>query len=114
MIPEQSRKEKGATMSDRKIPFGLMNATVVWCAVLLGAHATGVAQISTSATPRTLDEISPKQFETLFRIIKPKPGESLWAEIPWMRNLTEARKKAAAEGKPVAVWTMSGEPTGMC
>jgi hypothetical protein len=34
-------------------------------------------------------------------------------EIPWLTNLTEARAKAAAEGKPILVWIAAdGHPLG--
>lgn len=57
---------------------------------------------------------APARFEELHKLMKPQPGEWKWAEIPWMSDLAEARKKAAAEGKPLYVWTMAGEPLGQC
>jgi len=50
----------------------------------------------------------------LHGLIKPRADEWKWARIPWMGDLAEARKKAAAEGKPLYVWTMAGEPLGQC
>jgi hypothetical protein len=50
----------------------------------------------------------------MFKLIKPAADESYWSEIPWMMDLAAARRKAAAEGKPLVVWTMSGEPLGHC
>lgn len=55
-----------------------------------------------------------ESFEKLHALMKPQPGEWNWARIPWMSDLGEARKKAAAEGKPLYVWTMAGEPLGQC
>lgn len=52
--------------------------------------------------------------EELHRLMKPRADEWKWAQIPWMSDLAEARKKAAAEGKPLYVWTMAGEPLGQC
>ena len=60
------------------------------------------------------DRGSVESFEKLHSVIKPQPGEWAWARIPWMSDLGEARKKAAAEGKPLYVWTMAGEPLGQC
>jgi hypothetical protein len=53
-------------------------------------------------------------FEHNHALMKPQAGEWAWARIPWMGDLAEARKKAAAEDKPLYVWTMAGEPLGQC
>ena len=57
-------------------------------------------------------KISPDDFDKLHKLIKPHPGEAAWAEIPWLTDLWEARKKAAAEGKPIFVWIAAGEALG--
>jgi hypothetical protein len=44
--------------------------------------------------------------------VLPTPGESAWLEIPWETDLWEARRRAAAEGKPVFLWEMDGHPLG--
>src|SRR5262249_23744935 len=56
--------------------------------------------------------IRPAQFGQLHAMIKPQRGEAPWAEIAWITDLWEARKKAAAEGKPILFWSASGEPLG--
>jgi hypothetical protein len=56
----------------------------------------------------------PESFEALHGRVKPQPGEWNWARIPWMSDLAAARRKAAAEDKPLYVWTMAGEPLGQC
>jgi hypothetical protein len=59
--------------------------------------------------------LSPSEFDQLHALIRPQPGESRWAEVPWMTSLWEARKKAAAEGKPLFIWVISdGHPCGLC
>ena len=45
----------------------------------------------------------PETFERCFQQIRPRPGESLWSRVPWLTDLHEARRKAAAEGKPMFV-----------
>lgn len=40
--------------------------------------------------------------------IKPQPGESRWLEIPWFLDVHEARQKAAAEGKPLFIYSGGG------
>ncbi len=54
--------------------------------------------------------IAPEQFARLRAQIKPEPGG--FEDIPWMTNLWEARRKAAAEGKPMYVWSGGGPPCG--
>jgi hypothetical protein len=47
----------------------------------------------------------------LHRLAKPQPGESLWARIPWLTNLQEARKRAVAQDKPLFLWRAGGGDT---
>lgn len=54
-------------------------------------------------------------FEKLHRMLKPQPGESRWMEVDWHPSVWEARKKAAAEGKPLLLWAGSGgAPSAGC
>ena len=64
-----------------------------------------------TAGPLRADEPKPLgtgEFEKLHEMLKPQPGESRWMEIDWYPNVWEARKKAAAEGKPLFLWAGSG------
>jgi len=54
--------------------------------------------------------LSAEQFGNLRALIKPTPGG--FDDIVWMTDLWEARKKAAAEGKPLLVWVGDGHPLG--
>jgi hypothetical protein len=59
--------------------------------------------------------IPPEQFDKIFKLIKPQPGELRFQEIPWLMSVYDARKKAAEEGKPILVWSGSGgAPVGVC
>jgi hypothetical protein len=56
-------------------------------------------------------EIAAADFDRLLDAIKPQRGESPWREIPWLTNVTEARKKASAENKPLVIFTAAdGSP----
>lgn len=78
--------------------------------VLLTA-ATGFAQ----EQPVTPTAIPAEQFVTLHNLIKPQAGELRFHEIPWLIDVWEARKKAAAEGKPILAWSgAGGAPIGVC
>lgn len=47
----------------------------------------------------------------LHRLAKPQPGESLWAQIPWLTNLKEARERSVLEDKPLFLWRAGGGDT---
>jgi hypothetical protein len=71
-----------------------------------------LAAPSAAAEPKP---IPPEQFDTLSALIKPEPGELLFQQIPWLLSVHDARVKAAAEGKPILVWSGSGgAPLGVC
>ncbi|HMF19837.1 MAG TPA: hypothetical protein VKE98_21710 [Gemmataceae bacterium] len=73
--------------------------------VLLGAASAFAA--GDDAAP----EIAAGDFDRLLAAIKPQPGESPWREIPWLTNVTEARRKASAENKPLVIFTAAdGSP----
>lgn len=56
-------------------------------------------------------EVPAAEFDRLFNEIKPQRGESPWREIPWLTDVTAARKKASAENKPMVIFTAAdGSP----
>jgi hypothetical protein len=58
-------------------------------------------------------KIASEDFARLQNAIRPEPGESPWREIAWMTSIRGARQKAAAEGKPILVFTAAdGSPLG--
>lgn len=61
---------------------------------------------------RASEPIAPEQFEPLHRTILPTPEEERWLQVPWQTSLWVARRKAAAEGKPILLWEMDGNPLG--
>jgi hypothetical protein len=50
------------------------------------------------------------QFGRLRELIRPQEGESNWRRIDWLTSLHDARVKAAAEGKPILLWSGGGAP----
>lgn len=75
-----------------------MKAFVVWVLCSLSA----VASAQEAATPGA------QSFGELHALVKPREGESRWMEIDWYPSVWEARKKAAAEGKPIFLMAGSG------
>jgi hypothetical protein len=58
------------------------------------------------------DEVKIDTLDRLRTLIKPRAEETKWEEIPWQVDLWEARRKAAAAGKPIVLWEMDGNPMG--
>ena len=56
------------------------------------------------------DGIPASQFQALRDLIRPQAGESRWRELDWLTSLHEARMRAAAEGKPILLWSGGGAP----
>ena len=74
-------------------------------------HAQGKAEPKAADA---LTELSPAQFGKFHAFLRPKANEMRFGEIPWMFDLWEARKHAAAEGKPLLILAASGNPCGTC
>ncbi len=51
-------------------------------------------------------------FARLHALLKPTPREDAWLQVPWRADLWQARKEAAARGKPILLWEMDGHPLG--
>lgn len=57
--------------------------------------------------------IDASDFDRLHAMIQPAPGESPWRKIAWVTNVTEARRRAIAENKPLVIFTAAdGSPLG--
>ncbi len=56
-------------------------------------------------------EIAPADFDRLHALIRPQPGESPWRDVEWRTSVREARREAAAAGKPILIFTAAdGSP----
>jgi hypothetical protein len=70
------------------------------------------------AKPSTKDLLTPESFSQLHKTLCLQPGEYRWDEIPWLASVWHARKKAAAENKPIFVFGTAGagfnDPLGNC
>ena len=54
------------------------------------------------------DATLPESFTRLHALIKPQPGESKWARVPWLTDLRGARRRAVAEDRPLFLWRSGG------
>jgi hypothetical protein len=87
----------------RKLAHGFLVAVIPFFAA-----GPAFAQVEPAAIPVV-------QFDKLFTLIKPQPGELRFHEIPWLIDVWAARKQAAVEGKPILVWSgAGGAPIGVC
>jgi hypothetical protein len=56
-------------------------------------------------------EIADNDFDRLLAAVKPQKDESPWRDVPWLTNVTEARRRAIAEDKPLVIFTAAdGSP----
>jgi hypothetical protein len=68
-------------------------------------------QVTPGRSGDTIPPIAPDDLGHLLATIKPQKGESPWREVPWLTNVTEARRKAVAEDKPLVIFTAAdGSP----
>jgi hypothetical protein len=69
-----------------------------------------------ASTAREL--LTPQSFPEFHKLIGPQPGEFRWEQVRWVASLWDARKKAAAEDKPIFVFGTNGagfnDPLGNC
>ena len=74
---------------------------------------TGLFSLPVLAAETRVPGIPVAQFELLQKAIRPQKGESPWRDIKWMTNVTEARRRAMAEDKPLLFFTAAdGSPLG--
>lgn len=76
---------------------------------------SAVIAIAVAAERLTAAELSEENSADVKRLIEPQEGEGLWRHVPWRTNLSQARRQAAAEGKPLLIWAGGGSaPLGGC
>jgi hypothetical protein len=74
------------------------------------AAALGFGALSAPPEVR-VPEIAVEEFERLREAMKPQRGESSWREIAWLTSVKEGWERAAAEGKPIIIFTAAdGSP----
>src|SRR5581483_9288276 len=81
----------------------------------IGTLVIGASLGRPARAEKAAQGLSPAEFATVQALIKPQPGEAKWLEIPWEIDVVAARKKAAAQGKPIFFLTGGGHsPLGDC
>ena len=77
---------------------------------IAAAVAVGLFGLAPQAAEQ--ETLSAANFQKLHAMIRPDVKKSFEA-IPWMTSLWEARKKAAAEDKPIVLWSGDPHPLGV-
>jgi len=60
-------------------------------------------------TQPTLEEL-----EKRAAILRPKPEEQKWLQIPWLVDLAEGMRLAKEENRPIFLWATTDEPLDRC
>jgi hypothetical protein len=85
-------------------------------ASLIGLFALQ-ASADTSRPPSKLD-LTPATFPKLHALIRPQENEWRHLRVNWLTDVAAARKRAAAEDKPIVICYTGGagynEPLGTC
>ena len=79
---------------------------------VLAAGLVAVGHVSLTRPTTAAPPLSADDAARLRAVIRPIDGEEAFDTIPWEISLWEARKKAAAEGKPIFVWSAAADPVG--
>ena len=72
------------------------------------------AKAANQGGSEAVTELTPAQVGKFHALLRPQAKEMRFGKIPWMFDLWEARKKAAAEGKPLLILGAAGNPCGTC
>jgi hypothetical protein len=78
------------------------------CGALAAYQTPAADEPATKVADTSPERLLVEKFTEVQKLIKPRPGESLWMQIPWQNSLWEARQMAAAQGKPMFIWSGSG------
>jgi len=75
------------------------------------------AQEATTTAPKT-KFVTPENFSKLHTLIRPHENEWRHLNVQWLTDVVAARKRAAAEDKPLVICYTGGagynEPLGVC
>lgn len=110
----------------RGMMLGRLRSTALVLSLLVVLTGTGwltfraiaqsaAAPLPVEEPPTSLPTDDVARFARAHQLLKPQTGESRWMEAPWLTSLWEARRKAAAEGKPILLVVAGKDsPLGPC
>lgn len=68
-----------------------------------------VAGWADSSERPTLEELTKKA-----TVIKPRPDELKWQQIPWLVDVVEGVRLAKEENRPIFLWATTDDPLERC
>ena len=78
----------------------------------------GAAATAAETAPGYKDRLTPETVPALHALVRPHKGEWRHLQVEWLTDVVAARKRAAAEDKPIVVCYTGGagynEPLGVC
>ena len=76
------------------------------------------AHFASAEPPSAKTDLTSASFSKLHALVRPQPNEWRHLQVNWMTDVVAARKKAAAEDKPLVICYTGGagynEPLGVC
>jgi hypothetical protein len=89
------------------------------CALAISVTPTIVGEEPTGkAAPNCKRDLTPESFAKLHTLIRPHEMEWRHLKVEWLTDVIAARKRAAAEDKPIVICYTGGagynEPLGTC
>lgn len=99
---------KGAIYTMTVTKLKTVAAVIVAATLVTGGGVAVVHHAASAGQQNTREQLTPQTFAKLQTLIKPQPGEALWREISWHISIHEAHEQAAAQGKPLLVWSGGG------
>ena len=108
-------------MSLRRFALALVALAGAFCAAPLLPDEAAKSRAATPAQESRLNvkhDLTPETLPALHALIRPHEGEWRHLRVGWMTDVVAARKKAAAEDKPIIILYTGGagynEPLGTC
>ena len=84
---------------------------------LYSANAEDTASSESAASP-SKNDLTPASFPKFWSLVRPQESEWRHLKVEWVTDVIAARKRAAAEDKPLVVLYTGGagynEPLGVC
>ncbi|MEM7202261.1 MAG: hypothetical protein AAF628_18470 [Planctomycetota bacterium] len=93
-------------------------AVTLTCALLATVTATPAAAQATAPpstvpqAPAVPSDLTDANWAAWAAHVRGDEGERAWARLPWEPSFHEGLQAAAAQGKPLLLWTMNGHPLG--
>ncbi len=85
---------------------------------LLTSLALALGALPAAANEPAKADLTPGTFRTIHDLVRPQANEWRHLRVNWITDVTAARKKAAAEDKPIVILYTGGagynEPLGVC